>query len=166
MHLCTCDIAVPNSTEANTTPLCCWLAMSHLNIIFLSATRHIEPRWNIWCKPPSQWKHENHSKLHTLKFKKIKTMLKKSKQCTSYLLCIYKFTLLQNWRYKLHTEKFIWKRQISSASALQDKNSEHVYSNAYSLEFFHFYMNLYITCLHLNFCNKVHIWIDYKYVLF
>jgi hypothetical protein len=46
-------------------------------------------------------------------------------------LCFYRFILLQKLRCKLNVQKFIRKWKISSASALQDKISEDVYSHAY-----------------------------------
>jgi hypothetical protein len=67
---------------------------------------------------------------------------------------------------QINVEKFIENDKFRVQMHYKTKKIEHVYCNAYALELYHFHMNFYIMNLHLNFCYKVHTWIDYKCVSF
>lgn len=41
------------------------------------------------------------------------------------------------------------------------QNSRYVYSSAHALEFYYFHMDFYKASLHLNFCDKAYIRMDY-----
>jgi hypothetical protein len=146
-----------------------------------------KPKYAVFLKPwcicccNKLYKHTWWAMMHNMQYHKMFFLEKHITKCENHPLCINRFihffqrnwhdahslcinifSLLQELRCKLSVKNSYEKWQISIASAPEDKFSGNVYCNAYALEFSHFHMNFYITNFHLNFCNKVSIWINCK----